>query len=77
MRWTGGSYAFTVGVVKGLELNDIGVSDNTHNLEFTVLARRIRELSWASIYRMVVTLNRLSWRTRLMAASSPDGDSLV
>lgn len=31
------AYAFTVGVVEGLELDDVGVADNAHDLEFTVL----------------------------------------
>lgn len=33
----GEAHAFTVGVVKGLELDNVGVSDNAHYLKFTVL----------------------------------------
>ena len=33
----GDSYSFAVGVVKGLELDNVGVTDDAHDLEFTVL----------------------------------------
>jgi hypothetical protein len=30
-------YTFTIGIIEGLELDNVGMADNTHNLEFTVL----------------------------------------
>lgn len=32
-----GTYAFAIRVVEGLELNDVGMANNSHDLEFTVL----------------------------------------
>ena len=73
-----GTYAFAVRVVEGLELDNVGVTNNAHDLKFTVLCacQFYRGLEKHSM-RAGPTLKRLSWRTRLMAASSLEGDSLV
>lgn len=73
----GKSHAFTIRVVEGLELNDIGMADDTHDLKFTVLEKNMSVVDDKARNNSQVTLNLLSWRTRLIAASSPDGDSLV
>jgi hypothetical protein len=31
------TYTFAVGVVEGLELDNVGMTNDTHDLEFTVL----------------------------------------
>jgi hypothetical protein len=33
----GVTYPLAIGIVKGLELNDIGVTNNAHDLQFTIL----------------------------------------
>jgi hypothetical protein len=33
------AYTFAIGVVEGLELDDVGMADDAHDLEFTVLGR--------------------------------------
>ncbi len=71
-----GAYSFAVGIVEGLELDNVGVTDNAHDLEFTVLSKFVRACHLSRPKRWH-TLKRLSWRTRLIAASSPDGESLV
>ncbi len=52
------AYPFTIGIVKGLQLHDIRVSDDAHDLQFTILPT----VSHHSRRRigMLVTLNRLS-----------------
>lgn len=37
-----GTYPITIGVVKGLEFDDIGVAHDAHDLELTVLKERSR-----------------------------------
>lgn len=73
----GDTNAFAVGVIEGLELNDVGVVDNAHNLKLTVLANSLSIHVVSTKYRDRNTLKRLSCSTRLMAASSPDGESFV
>lgn len=60
--------------------------DNTHDLQFTILLQRISNpvnvpslllSQMTTAHRWHLTLKRLSWRTRLMAASSPLGEILV
>lgn len=70
------TYAIAVGVVESLQLDNVRVSHYPHNLELSVL-RRVSQQARRSGYRGLATLKRLSWSTRLMAASSPLGDSLV
>jgi hypothetical protein len=50
--------------------------DDAHDLQFTVLLR-ISTRQWHSGHMRKPTLKRLSCSTRLMAASSPLGESLV
>ena len=33
------TYAFAVGVVKGLELDDVGMADDSHDLQLTILGK--------------------------------------
>ena len=35
--WEGVAYSLSVGVVEGLELDDVGMTDDAHDLKFTVL----------------------------------------
>lgn len=70
-----GSYSFAIGIIESLQLHDVGVSDNSHDLKFTILAQ-VNNLPF-STPDLRLTLNLLSCKTRLMAASSPDGESLV
>jgi hypothetical protein len=37
-RRTGATHTFTIGVVESLQLYDVGMSDNAHDLELAVLA---------------------------------------
>lgn len=89
--WPADTYPLAVVVEEGLELDNVGVPDNAHDLEFTVLSGwlavdahvrgrgggRRAEGRRGGEAQNTHTLKRLSWRTRLMAASSPLGDSLV
>ena len=70
-----GTHSFTIRVVESLQLNDIWVTNDAHDLQLTILnaVSDGRSLK-ASPLR---TLNLLSCKTRLIAASSPEGESLV
>jgi hypothetical protein len=70
-----GTHSFTIRVVESLQLNDIWVSNDAHNLQLTVLSR-VNKGQFTNLGRWC-TLNLLSCRTRLMAASSPEGESFV
>ena len=73
-----GTYTFSIRVVEGLELDNVGVANNPHDLQFAVLFVPVSLMSPEKhSIRFVPTLKRLSWRTRLMAASSLEGDNLV
>jgi hypothetical protein len=69
------AYALAIGVVECLEFHNVGVPDNAHNLKFTILKQSGQYCDVSTCGGR--TLNRLSCRTRLMAASSPLGESLV
>jgi hypothetical protein len=53
------------------------MADDAHNLKLTVLANRLSIHVPKKVNGIAVTLKRLSCSTRLMAASSPDGESFV
>ena len=77
--WTCVTYAFAIGIVEGLELDNVWVSHYAHDLQFSVLHGLVNndvhtDSTWCGISR---TLKRLSCNTLLMAASSPLGDSFV
>lgn len=69
----------SVGVVECLEFDNVGMADNAHDLQFSVLCIGERRWSSREAARAIsmLTLKRLSCSTRLMAASSPDGDNFV
>lgn len=72
------TYPLSIGVVKSLKLNDIRMSDDTHNLQLTVLSARISNAKAdGKPHLTYLTLKRLSWSTLLIAASSPFGASFV
>jgi hypothetical protein len=71
------AYPFTIGVVECFQLHDVGMPDDPHNLQLAILNIRLAHIIPPSDARGKQTLNLLSWRTRLIAASSPDGESLV
>lgn len=72
------TYAIAIVVEEGFELDYVGVAHNAHDLKFTVLARvSPGMLAGGDTSHGRPTLKRLSCSTRLMAASSPLGDSLV
>ena len=78
MGGRGETYALAVGVVKGLQLHNVGVSHNSHDLELSVLQNVSLGVGGVEGGRQgAPTLNRLSCKTRLMAASSLEGESLV
>jgi hypothetical protein len=75
-RLSADTYPLAVVVEESFELHNVGVSDNAHDLEFAVLFGS----AWLCLrecHTRKHTLKRLSCSTRLMAASSPLGDSLV
>lgn len=70
------TYPLAVIVEEGFELNDVGMANDAHDLQFAVL-RQLATTLRSSGHKHKLTLKRLSWSTRLMAASSPLGESLV
>jgi hypothetical protein len=70
-----GTHSFTVRVVERLQLDDIRVADDAHNLQLTILNKVSDGRS--TKLNPLRTLNRLSCNTRLIAASSPEGESFV
>jgi hypothetical protein len=70
------TYPFAVVVEEGLELHNVGMADDAHDLEFAILLASVMLVGWQRVTRKR-TLKRLSCSTRLMAASSPLGDSFV
>lgn len=72
-------YPFAIRVVEGLELYDVWVSHNSHDLQLTILQRVSQESQARGVEPGggELTLNLLSWSTRLIAASSFEGESLV
>jgi hypothetical protein len=86
------TYPVAVRVVESLEFDDVGMAHDPHNLKLTILQEsKTNGLAWGekrspnpwSIQRIQdsanvrLTLNRLSCKTLLMAASSPLGAILV
>jgi hypothetical protein len=71
------TYPLAIVVEEGLELDNIRVPDNAHNLQFTVLCSRLARMVVRTGHMCKPTLKRLSCSTRLMAASSPLGDNFV
>ena len=74
------TYALAIVVEESLELDDVRVADDAHDLEFTILddiSHDSPEQVGMYVTGPRLTLKRLSWRTRLMAASSPLGDNFV
>jgi hypothetical protein len=71
------TYPLAIVIEEGLELDNIGMPDDAHDLQFTVLLRVSCCAIAFSGRRCKPTLKRLSCSTRLMAASSPLGESLV
>lgn len=78
------TYPVAVRVVESLQFDDVGMAHDPHNLKLTVLQNKTNrlalggEFSNTSSFRIVrLTLNRLSCKTLLMAASSPLGAILV
>lgn len=72
-----GTYPLAIVVEEGLELDNVGVPDNAHDLQLTVLVIVSADSTTHHDRMRGLTLNRLSCSTRLMAASSPLGESLV
>jgi hypothetical protein len=77
MRMLADTYPLAIVVEEGLELDNVWMSDDTHDLQFAVLLRVSQCVLAAWGHMRQRTLKRLSCKTRLMAASSPLGDSLV
>jgi hypothetical protein len=71
------TYPLAIVVEECLEFDNVWMPDDAHDLQFTVLLRvsSCVVAFWGRLCRP--TLKRLSCSTRLMAASSPLGDSLV
>jgi hypothetical protein len=71
-----GVYPFAVRIVESLQLDNVGMAHNPHDLQFTILlsvSGRWPVEHDGELQQWAHTLKRLSWRTRLMAASSPLG----
>lgn len=73
---SGYTHSLSVTVVESLEFNDIWMLDNSHDLQLSILVIQHKQGQKFNLW-FRITLNRLSCSTRLMAASSPLGDSLV
>jgi hypothetical protein len=72
------TYPLAIVVKESFELNNVGMSDDAHDLQFTVLVQVSKDaFCVCGVTCAEPTLKRLSCKTRLMAASSPLGDSLV
>ena len=73
----GETYTLAIVVEEGLELDDVGMPDNAHDLQLAVLVTVSADASTHLRHTRRLTLKRLSCSTRLIAASSPLGESLV